>query len=55
MPVARAGFEHADRDVGILAQAIGKHASSGAGTDDHVIERVHVAAYSAAATALGSV
>src|SRR6202008_2655615 len=41
VPVARTRFKHADRDIGIRAQAVGEHTTSRACADDHVIERVH--------------
>ena len=41
VPVARAGLEHADGNVGVCAQAVGEHAARRARADDHVIECVH--------------
>src|SRR6202158_5145184 len=41
MPVARCGLEHADAGAGIFAEPGGEHASGGARSHDHVIERIH--------------
>src|SRR3954452_22640043 len=56
MPVTRAGFEHAHVRAGVLAQPIGEDAARGPRADDHIVKGLHdLAAYSAAATAVGSV
>ena len=41
MPVARAGFEHANAGAGIFAQPVGEHATRRARSHDHIIERFH--------------
>src|SRR5580704_4008248 len=41
MPVPRPGFEYADRDVPVFAQAAGEHAAGRSGADDDIVEGFH--------------